>query len=522
MIQLTGSQLIGNQFSKKGSKTFTGFRADSGEALPAIFHEATAEEVDEAVVLANRAFESYRKKSGAEKADFLETIAEEILSLGDTLIQTTHQETALPEARLTGERGRTVNQLKLFAQVLREGSWVNARIDVAVPDRQPLPKPDLRQMLIPLGVVGVFGASNFPFAFSVGGGDTVSALAAGCAVIFKGHPAHPATSELVGRAIQRAVRLTGMPEGVFSMVQGASTEVGMGLVKHALVKAIAFTGSYRGGKAIFDTALQRPEPIPVYAEMGSTNPVFFLPNILKEKGETLAKNLAGSVTLGVGQFCTNPGVFVVSQSPESEEFLQKATTALNQITLAPMLTQGIKQAYLQGLQAQQSIAGTASLTNCYSEAVKPHLLRTTAQNVFQYPALMEEVFGPSTVGIVADSQEEMCQLARNLRGHLTATVWGTEQDLAENEELIDMLKQKVGRLLINDFPTGVEVAYAMTHGGPFPATTDSRSTSVGTLAIERFCRPVTFQNFPPFLLPDELKDDNPLKITRMVNGKWAV
>ncbi|MBC7922986.1 MAG: aldehyde dehydrogenase (NADP(+)) [Ferruginibacter sp.] len=517
-MQLTGSQLIGNQLSKQGSKTFTGFRADSGEALPTVFHEATAEEVDGAVELANEAFETYRKKSGAEKAVFLERIAEEILALGDELIGTASEETALPAARLTGERGRTVNQLKLFAQVVREGSWVNARIDTAVPDRQPAPKPDLRQMLIPLGTVGVFGASNFPFAFSVAGGDTVSALAAGCPVVFKGHPAHPATSELVGRAIGQAVRATGMPEGVFSLVHGASTDVGMRLVGHPLVKAIGFTGSYRGGKALFDAAGQRPEPIPVYAEMSSTNPVFFLPRILKERGD-LATALAGSVTLGVGQFCTNPGVFVVDQSEEATQFIHRTAAALNAIMPAPMLTAGIRRAYLAGIRAQQTVAGTASLTDFSEEMVKTHLLQTTVGNALQHPHLTDEVFGPSTVGVVADNPADRLRFARSLPGHLTATVWGTDQDLAENVELIEVLKQKVGRLLINDFPTGVEVTYAMTHGGPFPATTDSRTTSVGTLAIERFCRPISFQNFPPFLLPDELKEENPLKISRLVNGK---
>ena len=508
-MMLTGSQLIGNQLSKQGSKTFTGFRADSGEALPTVFHEAPAEEVDGAVALAPEAFESYRKKSGTEKAAFLERIAEEILVLGDGLIETASQETGLPAARLTGERGRTVNQLKLSAGVLREGSWVNARIDTAVPDRQPAPKPDLRQMLIPLGVVGVFGASNFPFAFSVAGGDTVSALAAGCSVVFKGHPAHPATSELVGRAIGQAARATGMPEGVFSLVHGASPEVGMRLVGHPLVKAIGFTGSYRGGKALFDAAVRRPEPIPVYAEMSSTNPVFFLPGILKEKGETLATALAGSVTLGVGQFCTNPGVFVV-QAEEATQFLSRIAAALSAIVPAPMLTAGIRRAYLDGIRAQQAVAETASLTDFSEEMVKTHLLQTTVRNALQHPQLTEEVFGPSTVGIVADDPADTLRFARSLPGHLTATVWGTEQDLAENAELIEVLKQKVGRLLINDFPTGVEVTHAMTHGGPFPDTTDSRTTSVGTLAIERYCRPISFQNFPPFLLPDELKDENPL------------
>jgi NADP-dependent aldehyde dehydrogenase len=518
-MEIKGSQLIGYQYSKKGTQTFTGFRADSGEALSTVFYEATPEEVDQAVELAQQAFGTYAKKSGVEKALFLEKIAEEIQQLGEKLITTAAQESGLPEARLNGERGRTVNQLRLFAQVLTEGSWVNARIDTAIPDRQPVPKPDIRQMLIPLGVVGVFGASNFPFAFSVAGGDTVSALASGCPVVFKGHPAHPGTSELVGRAIQKAAQATGMPEGVFSMVHGASTEVGMRLVQHPLVKAIAFTGSFRGGKAIYDTASRRPEPIPVYAEMGSTNPVFFLPRILKERGETLASSLAGSVTMGVGQFCTNPGVFLVGETPESELFLHKTANLLNQIKLAPMLTSGIREAYLKGIQAQRSVAGTAALTEIAAEEVKPHLLRTTVNNTFEHPELLEEVFGPSTVGIMANGKEEMLRFASRLHGHLTATVWGTEQDLEEYAELIDVLTQKVGRLLINDFPTGVEVSYAMSHGGPYPATTDSRSTSVGTLAIERFCRPVTFQNFPSFLLPAELKDENPLKIHRLVNGK---
>ncbi len=522
---MTGHHFLGAERSAAGSQTFQGVNPATGEALPTVFHEATPDEVNRAVGKAAAAFSIFRKKSGVERAAFLEKIAEEILALGDELLQTAHLETALPLPRLTGERGRTVGQLRLFADLLREGSWVDARLDTALPDRQPQPRPDLRQVQRALGPVGVFGASNFPLAFSVAGGDTASALAAGCPVVFKGHPAHPATGELVAGAIVRAVVASSLPDGTFSLVQGAGTEVGMSLVQHPLVKAIGFTGSFRGGKALFDAAARRPEPIPVYAEMGSTNPVFILPGALRERGTALATALAGSITLGVGQFCTNPGVFVVPAAAQTDDFVKNVATALDAVAPGTMLTGGIRRAYASGLGKLALVGGTERLTTSElageTGPVSAHLLRASAAAALANPELTEEVFGPSSVAIVADDKAQTLELARNLHGHLTATIHGTPDDLEEYAELVDILETKVGRLLFNGFPTGVEVSHAMVHGGPYPATTDSRSTSVGTAAIRRFTRPVCYQDFPENLLPDELKTANPLHIWRLVDGVFT-
>jgi 2,5-dioxopentanoate dehydrogenase len=522
-MELTGKNIIGNQLSRKSDTTFYGENPATGKKLEPAFFEASQEEINEAIDKANEAFQLYRNKSGKEKAELLEAIAEEILALDDQLIARAVDESGLPEARLTGERGRTVGQLKLFAQLLREGSWVDARIDLADPERKPLPKPDIRSMQKALGPVGVFGASNFPLAFSVAGGDTVAALAAGCPVIFKAHPAHPGTSELVGLAIQKAVQRTGMPDGTFSMVHGRSTDVGMAIVRHPAIKAIGFTGSFFGGKALFDEANRRPDPIPVYAEMGSTNPVFILPRILKEKGEKIAQELAASVTLGVGQFCTNPGLVFLESSQEEDSFRNQLSSQVQEISSGVMLTSGIQQNYQRGVEKVSSIEGVNILAKGKSggEGFRgaPHLFHSSAALFLQKHELEEEVFGPSTLAVTANSKEELFQAARQLKGHLTATIHGTEEDLNEYAELITILEQKVGRVLINGYPTGVEVAHAMVHGGPYPATTDSRTTSVGTLAIHRFTRPVCYQNFPQNLLPAELKDDNPLGIWRLVNGE---
>jgi 2,5-dioxopentanoate dehydrogenase len=522
-MEITGKNLIGNTLSDGGGKIFHGENPATGIKTGPGFHEATPEEIQQAIEKSGQAFQIYRTKSGLEKARFLEAIADEILALGDVLIQSAMGETGLPEARLTGERGRTVGQLKLFAQLLREGSWVNARIDLAEPDRKPAPRPDLRSMQKALGPVGIFGASNFPFAFSVAGGDTVSALAAGCTVIFKAHPAHPGTCELVGVAIVNAVKKTGMPDGVFSMVQGRSVEVGLAIVRHAAIQAIGFTGSFSGGKALFDEANKRENPIPVYAEMGSTNPVFVLPGILKERGEKIAEELAASVTLGVGQFCTNPGLVFSEKSGNENIFKTNLSRFLDAYTPSVMLSAGIHNNFLSGINKLKNTQGVELLTVA---KVKPegargggHLFHATASLFLQQPVLEEEVFGPSTTMITADSKEELLKAAMKLGGHLTATIHGTVQDMEEYSELISILEQKVGRLLLNGYPTGVEVCHAMVHGGPFPATTDSKTTSVGTMAIYRFTRPVCYQNFSEKLLPAELKDANPLNISRIINGE---
>ncbi len=522
MVELSGKNIIGGALSGEGSITFYAENPAHATRLEPGFHEASEREIWLAIEKAADAFQVYRNTTGIKRAEFLETIAEEILSIGDDLITRCMEETGLPEARLKGERGRTTAQLKLFASYLRDGSWVDARIDKADPNRVP-PKPDIRSMQKAIGPVGVFGASNFPLAFSVAGGDTTSALAAGCPVVFKAHPAHPGTCELVGMAIARAVKKTGMPEGTFSMVHGKSTAVGLAIVRHPLIKAIGFTGSFRGGKALFDVANSRPVPIPVYAEMGSTNPVFILPEALRERKEIIAKDLAASVTLGVGQFCTNPGL--VFYEDQKQNFAESFSQVLQQAAPGVMLTSYIQEAYSAGIEKLSRTKGVRTLVKG-SSAEKGHyapayLFQSTAETFLNEHSLEEEVFGPSTLAVDVDNKEQLLRVARQLGGHLTATLHATENDLREYSELISILEQKVGRLIVNGYPTGVEVTHAMVHGGPYPATTDSRSTSVGTDAIRRFSRPVCYQGFPQSLLPDELKDTNPLGILRMVNGKWG-
>lgn len=533
-MKLTGEQIIGQKFSKEGSSTFFAVNPATGERLTPPFYEACEAEVDQAVRAAEKAFPIFRGKTPAEKAGFLDKIGEELLTLDDELIKRCMAETALPEARLINERGRTVNQLRLFAAVVREGSWVDARIDTAIPDREPVPKPDIRQMLIPLGPVGVFGASNFPLAFSTAGGDTASALAAGCPVVVKAHPAHPGTSELVGRAIMRAAEESGMPAGVFSLIHGESTAVGMAVVTHPQIKAIGFTGSFKGGKALFDAAVRRKEPVPVYAEMGSSNPVFILPKALEERGETIAQGLAASVTLGVGQFCTNPGLVIAVKSPAFEDCLQKTGAFLDAVRPGTMVSCQVAGNYKNGLTALLETEGVGIVrpaandtqpapiegkgsSDCKAPA---YLLQTGGEQVLKNPQLTEEVFGPVTLAVSAEDREEMLRIAARLTGHLTASIHGSEEELREYRDLIDLLERKVGRLIVNGFPTGVEVCPSMHHGGPFPATTDVRTTSVGTAAIKRFARPICFQDFPRSLLPPELKDDNPLHISRLVDNSF--
>ena len=524
-MELLGAQYIGKTSSTAGDQTFNGIDPRTGDILEPSFYEATEDEVNQAVELAEKAFQTYPKLPSSHRADFLEAIAEEIGALGHALMQRAESETSLPFPRLQGECGRTMNQLKLFAQVLREGSWVDARIDTALPDRAPLPRPDLRHMLIPLGPVAVFGASNFPLAFSVAGGDTASALAAGCPVVVKGHPAHPGTSEMVARAILTAAEKTGMPDGVFSMVHGQSHEVGSWLVRHPLIQAVGFTGSFRGGKALFDIANRREVPIPVFAEMGSTNPVFILPEALKTRGEAIAAGLAGSLTLGVGQFCTNPGLSFLPQGGEQVAFGKVLADKINELSMGPMLTEGIKAAYVQGtgeLVGDPAVETLAKGSNSEeANAVNPMVFAVEFESFRQRPEWSHEIFGPSSLMVRTEGKEDLLEAAANLEGHLTATVHGTEADLMEYQDLISILERKVGRVVINGYPTGVEVCHAMTHGGPYPATTAPQSTSVGTNAIKRFVRPICFQDYPQGLLPAELKDDNEQGILRLVNGEYS-
>lgn len=517
-MELTGLNFIGDKRSGKGSITFYGMNPANDKKLSPQYVEATNEEVDQAVQKAEEAFRIYRQKTGEERAELLEAIADEIMQLGNELIERSSNETGLSQERLTGERGRTVSQLRLFADVIREGSWVDARINKSDS------APDIRSMKMALGPIAVFGASNFPLAFSVAGGDMASALAAGCTIVVKAHPAHPGTCEMVANAILKAIKKTGMPEGIFSMVQGSSHDVGTALVKHPLIKAVGFTGSLKGGKALFDAAANRQNPIPVYAEMSSINPVFLLPGALKEKSDEVAEGLTNSINLGTGQFCTKPGLVVYEESENAQKFQVAIAENFKKSGAVSMLTNGIYSAYKQGLEQLLNQEGVQLVArgseNDSPNAGVSHLLKVSSQNFLNNDMLEKEVFGPSTLTISAKGKADLVDIAENLQGHLTATLYGTEEDLENYSDLISVLQRKVGRLIFNGFPTGVEVNHAMVHGGPFPATTDSRTTSVGTLAINRFARPVCFQNFPGKQLPDELKDENPLGIWRLINGKY--
>jgi 2,5-dioxopentanoate dehydrogenase len=503
------------------------FRAKNpatGETLEGEFFEATPGDIDAAARGAERAFESYAALTPERRAEFLRAIAQQILALGDRLLERATAETALPSARLENERARTVSQILLFAQVIEDGSWVEARIDRALPERRPQPRPDIRRMLVPLGPVAVFGASNFPLAFSVAGGDTISAFAAGCPVVVKAHPAHPGTSDLVASAVRTAARETRMPEGVFGMVHGPSPEVGITLVTHPAIRAVGFTGSLVAGRTLFDAAALRPEPIPVYAEMGSSNPVFLLPGAVAERAEAIAKGLAASVTLGAGQFCTNPGLVFAIDSPAAGTLLERTGALLLATPPGTMAHAGIKAAYDRDLAEVAEIAGVALAARASGAGPHPDteapaaLLVTDARVWSDNPRLGNEIYGPATLAVRCTSRPEMLQLARALGGHLTATIHGTEKDLVEFAELVAILRRKVGRLVFNGYPTGVEVCHAMHHGGPYPATTDSRSTSVGTAAIQRFARPVCYQDFPQAALPEELADANPRSVWRLVDG----
>ncbi|MBS0031071.1 aldehyde dehydrogenase (NADP(+)) [Chitinophaga sp. 22321] len=511
---ITGLQLIGNNFSGEGDDTFRAFDPRQQQWLPQEFREATTGEIDAALNLAAKAFPLYKKTTAAQRAAFLEAIADDIVSLGDELINVASAESGLPLPRLQGERDRTTGQLRLFANTIKEGSWVNARINTGT--------PDVRQMQIPIGVTGIFGASNFPLAFSVAGGDTAAALAAGCPVVFKAHPAHPHTSYLVATAIRKAILRTQMPEGVFSMVHGTSHETGQYLAAHPIVSAIAFTGSFRGGKALYETATRRAVPIPVYAEMGSVNPVFFLPGILREKGPALAMQLLQSVTLGVGQFCTNPGMFITPSEDAAAAFISALQQGIGAMSGGPMLTPGILDAYHNGIRLlQQTGAAVLGAAPDTAQQATPYLLQVSAEKALENPAICHEVFGPSSLHIHAGSIDELYQVARKLEGQLTATIHGTEADLQQHADLVDILREKAGRIIINGFPTGVAVNQSMVHGGPWPATTPAAGTSVGTAAIYRFCRPVCYQDFPAYLLPPELQDSNPMHIWRLVNGDFS-
>jgi NADP-dependent aldehyde dehydrogenase len=520
-MELHGKNIIAGEAVESGASPSL-FTARGNFAK---FEEASEDHIRLALEAAAAAAQPFRDVGANRRAQFIERIADEIQALGDALLSTANRETSLPVAeRLVGERGRTINQLRLFAALVREGSWVDARIDRAIPDRKPVAKPDVRRLLIPLGPVVVFSASNFPLAFSVAGGDTASAFAAGCPVVVKAHPAHPATSELTARAIVKAARDTGMPAGVFSLLQSSRNEIAIALVKHPLLKAVAFTGSLRGGRAVFDAAVRRPDPIPVYAEMGSINPVFILPGALRERGNAIAEGMKAAITLGTGQFCTCPGLGV-GIGEDFARFSEAMTGLFKNAFPSAMLHPGILQSYESGVERLAAIRDVVTIESAFTPdpariEARPALFLTNVETFDRHHQLGEELFGPSSVLVQCQTRDEVIAVARNLDGHLTATIHGTRDDLSEYADLVSILESKVGRLIFNGFPTGVEVCPAMHHGGPYPATTDSRSTSVGTAAVLRFARPVAYQNFPQSALPSPLQDANPDGIWRLVDGQW--
>lgn len=499
----TGKHLVAGEWVSTAS-TFSSAPAH-GSARQ--FSVGSADLVDRAVKAAEEAFESYGYSSREERAAFLEAIAEEIDKLGDEITEIAMQETGLPQARLVGERGRTTGQLKLFASHIRKGEYLDKRHDAALPDRQPLPRPEIFLVQRPIGPVGVFGASNFPLAFSTAGGDTASALAAGCPVVVKGHDAHPGTGEIVAAAIAAAIKRCGLHPGVFSLVQGGSFEVGTALVKHPLIRAIGFTGSLRGGKALFDLCAQRPEPIPFFGELGSVNPMFMLPEAMSKRGEALAKGWVGSLTMGAGQFCTNPGIVVTLAGSDSESFVETAKGALADVAPQTMLTEGIANAYRDGAKKFAATDGVTTLltSTCDLRNATPYLFATTGAEWLSNHALGEEVFGPLGMIVTAADFDEMVKIARSLEGQLTCTLHLDAGDEEHGKKLVPILERKAGRLLANGFPTGVEVCDAMVHGGPYPASTNFGATSVGTMAIRRFLRPVSYQNLPQGLLPEDLQ-----------------
>ncbi len=487
-----------------------------------MFNDSTKEEIEVVMHQAWQAFHIYRKFSLKHRADFMRAIALELENLGDEIIQIAMQETNLPEARLKGERARTIFQLNNYASYCESGQWLNASIDTAIPEKTP-PKPDIRKMLIPLGPVVVFGASNFPFAYSTAGGDTACAFAAGCPVIVKAHPAHPKMSEMIAGAILKAADVHKMPKGIFTHIHGASSAVGEALVKHPHTKAVGFTGSFAGGKQLFDWGNQRKEPIPVFAEMGSVNPVFLLPEKIKSDAIAIAKQLAASITLGVGQFCTNPGIIIGIDNDDLQIFIETLSAEIKNSSPAPMLHEGIYKNYIEkkALTLSQSNIEVLSLfENADSSLMAiPCITTVTAQTFLKNPLLQQEVFGPYSIIIRCANMNEMNQVALNLEGQLTSTLMATNNDILNNDELIEVIKNICGRFILNNVPTGVEVCSSMQHGGPYPASTDSRFTSVGADGIKRFARPIAFQNWPDKLLPDELKNSNPLNIWRRVNDQ---
>ena len=524
-MTLHGQSIIAGKVTASDGATFHASNPATGEQLPTAFHEASSAHADAALRAADAAFDEFRAKTPEQRAAFLDAIAANIEALGDALLQRANAETGLPMARVTGERGRATGQARLFAQLIRDGSWVEARIDRAIPDRAPMPKPDIRRMMVPVGPVVVFGASNFPLAISVAGTDTISALGAGCPVVVKAHPGHPGTCEMIASAIVKAAEETGMPAGVFSIVHGKGNEIGLALVKHPLTQAAAFTGSLRGGRALFDAAAARPNPIPFYGELGSVNPVFLLPGALKERAPQIAEAFLGSLTMGVGQFCTNPGLVFGLQGADLTTFVDKTASLVKGWAPSSMLHGGICASYQSGLDRIGSVPGVSlvakSDVDAKAEAAQASaaLYSTDAATFEAHETLREEVFGPASVVTHCGSKEELERIAESFDGQLTAAIHGTVEDLKENARLIRILERKVGRIIFNGFGTGIEVCPSMHHGGPYPAATHSFFTSIGTAAIYRFVRPVCYQGFPDECLPEPIQNKNASAAWRMVDGK---
>ncbi len=522
---ITGTNTIGNTASKQGTLTYTTFDPKRNKETAFTFYEATTAEIEEAVNLAEEAFQVYKHTSGTEKAQFLNTIADEIVALGDELIETYCMESGLPEGRARGERGRTMGQLRSFASLVSEGSWVEAVIEKGQPDREPMPKADIRKMLVPIGPIVVFGASNFPLAFSTAGGDTASALAAGCPVIVKSHPMHSGTGELVASAITKAAKKTGMPNGVFSNLNSSGIEVGQELVKHPKVKAVGFTGSRKGGTALYKLANERDEPIPVFAEMGSINPVVLFPSALEKDSDKWAGKYASSITLGSGQFCTNPGLLLGIKGPRLDGFMDSLAQEILKLEPSCMLHPTIHSKYKEGkneLASQPGVSLIAEYNGVTTiNGAAQVLLKVDGAAFLKNTTLHKEVFGPFSVVVCADDAAQLKQILHQLEGQLTGTVLGSETDFETYASVVDALQSRVGRILFNGVPTGVEVCSSMVHGGPFPASTDARFTSVGTSAIRRWVRPVSFQDWPNSALPKALQDGNPLGIVRLEEGTYS-
>ena len=520
---ITGKNYIGNNLSSEGNITFKTFNPKTNTQNNTLFVEASGEEINKAVELASDAFIEFKNISGNKKSNFLNAIADEILVLGETLIQIYCSETGLPEGRAIGERGRTIFQLRSFAELVKEGSWVEATIDTAIPDREPIPKTDLRKMLRPLGPVVVFGASNFPLAYSTAGGDTAAALAAGCPVIVKSHPMHAGTGELVASAIVKAVIKTGMPNGVFSNLNSSGIKVGVDLVNNPQVKAVGFTGSINAGRALFDLANQRKEPIPVFAEMGSINPVILLPQAANSRGKYLAEIYAGSITLGSGQFCTNPGLILGIKNDDLIAFINILSDEIVKIEPTCMLHPNIIGDFEKNKMKatdQKGVTVKAAYDNGVGTNYGRQTILTVEGNTFlNNTALHQEVFGPFSLVVQCKNKEQLLEIITKLEGQLTGTVLAEENELVENQEIIEALQNRVGRIIFNGVPTGVEVCPSMQHGGPYPASTDSRFTAVGVDSIKRWVRPISFQSCPDKMLPEELKNENPLQIIRTVNNK---